>query len=90
VNPFGVNLVGQVLSCGASKKATHIRWIINDGVVALEGIKGCGKNKDGMCRMDVFVKGMKEKIEEVDYDFSCNGKYSIPDPDLITDGQPVV
>lgn len=90
MNPFGVNLVGQVLSCGASKNATHIRWIINDGVVPLDGIKGCGKNKDGMCRMDVFIKGMKEKIEEVDYDFSCNGKYRIPVPDLITDGQPGV
>lgn len=90
MNPFGVNLVGQVLSCGASKNATHMRWIINDGVVPLDGIKGCGKNKDGMCGMDVFIKGMKERIEEVDYGFSCNGKYKIPVPDLITDGQPGV
>lgn len=85
-----MNLVGQVLSCEVSKNATHIRWIINDGVVPLEGIKGCGRDKDGMCRMDAFMKGMKEKIGEVDYDFSCNGNYTIPVPDLITDGQPVV
>jgi len=70
------------------EKATHIRWMIDDGVVPLDGIKGCGMDKDGMCGMDAFVGGMKEKIGEVDYGFSCNGQYRIPDD--IVDGQPAI
>ena len=82
VNLFAVNLVGQVLSCGVLKNATHIRWMINDGMVPLEGIKGCGKNKDGMCRMDVFIKGMKDRIEKVDYDFRM-GTMLMPGSDFL-------
>ncbi|KXN83923.1 3-phytase A [Leucoagaricus sp. SymC.cos] len=57
VNPFGANLVGQVLSCPALRTPTHIRWIINDGVVPLTGVNGCKPNKDGMCEIDVFIEG---------------------------------
>ncbi|KXN83922.1 3-phytase A [Leucoagaricus sp. SymC.cos] len=88
VNPFGVNLIGQVLSCPASGTPTHIRWIINDGVVPLIGINGCKSNKDGMCEIGTFIDGMKQRIAEVDYDFACNGNYTFPDPDPIVDGQP--
>ncbi|KAJ3569059.1 hypothetical protein NP233_g5303 [Leucocoprinus birnbaumii] len=85
VNPFGVNLVGQVLSCPASGKPTHIRWIINDGVLPLDGIKGCKHNKDGMCEISTFIDGMKQRIAEVDYDFACHGNYTYPNPDHIVD-----
>ena len=41
-----------------------------------------------MCEIGAFIDGMKQKIAEVDYDFTCNGNYSFPVPDLIVDGQP--
>lgn len=88
--PFAVNLVGQVLSCGGdaeSSKPTHIRWVLNDGVVPLTGIKGCKHSRDGMCEIDAFVHGMKQRIKDVDYEFACRGDYEFPDPDLIVDGQ---
>ncbi|KAF9455034.1 acid phosphatase [Macrolepiota fuliginosa MF-IS2] len=87
VNPFAVNLVGQVLSCPASGTPTHIRWILNDGVLPLTGISGCKHNKNGMCEIDTFINGMKQRIAEVDYQFGCFGNYTFPEPDGIVDGQ---
>ncbi|KAF7364289.1 Acid phosphatase [Mycena sanguinolenta] len=101
ISPFASNLVGQVLSCPASSSKshsatanattstapTHIRWILNDAVVPLTGITGCGKSDDGLCAFDTFVKGMQQRIAEVDFEFGCFGNYTVPDPDLITDGQ---
>jgi hypothetical protein len=98
VMPFAANLVGQILSCSTppssrsassstSDSPTHIRWILNDGVLPLTGIKGCKNNQDGLCDIDTFINGMKERIREVDHAFACYGKYTFPDPDLIVDGQ---
>lgn len=90
--PFAVNVVGQVLSCPSRShkqtgEPTHIRWVVNDGVVPLTGIHGCKYSRDGMCEFDIFVSGMKQRIAEVDYDFACNGDYEWPDPNNIVDGQ---
>ncbi|PPQ79240.1 hypothetical protein CVT25_002806 [Psilocybe cyanescens] len=85
--PFASNVVGQVLSCPASDTPTHIRWIVNDGVVPLTGIAGCENNKDGLCKLDTFIAGMKQRIEEVDFEFDCLAKYNIPIPDNIVTGQ---
>lgn len=79
--------MGQVLSCPASGTPTHIRWVLNDGVLPLTGIEGCKANKDGMCEIDAFIHGMKQRLVEVDYQFSCFGNYTFPDPDLLVDGQ---
>lgn len=91
ITPFGANLVGQVLSCGAAsdpKEPTHIRWILNDAVVPLTGIKGCEEdNKDGLCALGSFIDGMKQRIAEVDFAFDCFGNYTMPDPDNIIDGR---
>lgn len=87
VCPFAVNLVGQVLSCPASGTPTHIRWVLNDGVLPLTGIKGCKPNKDGMCDINTFIDGMKQRIAEVDFEFGCFGNYTFPDDDQIVDGQ---
>jgi hypothetical protein len=87
IAPFASNLVGQVLSCPASSKPTHIRWILNDGVLPLTGIKGCKPDNDGLCELDTFIASMKQRIEEVDFDFDCFGNYTVPEPDNIVDGQ---
>ncbi|KAJ6595075.1 phosphoglycerate mutase-like protein [Mycena vulgaris] len=88
--PFASNLVGQVLSCPASpasSNTTYIRWILNDAVVPLTGIKGCTSNSNGLCPLQTFVDGMNQRIAEVDFAFDCFANYTIPNPDNITTGQ---
>ncbi|KAI0639711.1 phosphoglycerate mutase-like protein [Trametes polyzona] len=89
--PFASNLVGQVLSCPASHrsndKKSFIRFLLNDGVVPLTGISHCSENKDGLCETENFIKGMQERIAEVDYVYDCFANYTVPWPDPITDGR---
>jgi hypothetical protein len=87
IAPFGTNLVGQVLSCPASDEPTHIRWILNDAVLPLTGVQGCKANSDGLCDLKTYIAAMQKRIKEVDFNFDCFGNYTVPDPDLITDGQ---
>ncbi|KAF7329418.1 Acid phosphatase [Mycena kentingensis (nom. inval.)] len=95
ISPFASNLVGQVLSCPASDSSpgstptptpTHIRWLLNDAVVPLDRIFGCGTSSSGLCSLDAFIAGMKQRIEEVDFELGCFGNYSIPEPDLLVGG----
>ncbi|KAJ3937446.1 MAG: histidine phosphatase superfamily [Lentinula lateritia] len=88
IAPFASRLVGQVLSCPASDTPTHIRWLLNDGVLPLTGIQGCGYDSNGLCEFDTFIAGMKQRIEEVDFVFDCFANYSLSlDNDTITNGQ---
>ncbi|KAI0721339.1 phosphoglycerate mutase-like protein [Cerioporus squamosus] len=89
--PFATHLTGQVMSCPAADKSgnkeSYIRFILNDGVVPLTGINHCTANKDGLCPVDKFVQGMKERIAEVDYQYDCFANYTVPWPDPIIDGR---
>ncbi|KAA1471726.1 phosphoglycerate mutase-like protein [Dentipellis sp. KUC8613] len=87
VAPFSSNLVGQVLSCPASSQPTHIRFLLNDGVLPLTGIQGCAANKDGLCELPSFIAGMQARIAEVDFQFDCFANFTIPIPDNIVDGR---
>ncbi|KAJ6536413.1 phosphoglycerate mutase-like protein [Mycena vulgaris] len=71
----------------SSAVPTHIRWLLNDAVVPLPGITGCKPNADGLCPLGTFVAGMKQRVKEVDFAFGCFGNYSVPEPDVIVDGQ---
>ncbi|TFY81485.1 hypothetical protein EWM64_g2528 [Hericium alpestre] len=86
ISPFGSNFVGQVLSCPASDKPTHIRFVLNDGVLPLTGVRGCEACENGLCAIDTFIKGMQERVDEIDYQFDCFANYTIPDVP-ITDGR---
>ncbi|KAJ3865937.1 phosphoglycerate mutase-like protein [Lentinula novae-zelandiae] len=88
ISPFASRLVGQVLSCPASDTPTHIRWVLNDGVLPQNGITGCGDNPDGLCELNTFIAGMKQRIKEVDFDFDCFANYTFSlANDTITNGQ---
>ncbi|KAJ3765459.1 acid phosphatase [Lentinula raphanica] len=88
ISPFASRLVGQVLSCPASDTPTHIRWILNDGVLPQTGINGCGEDPNGLCEINTFIAGMKQRIEEVDFAFDCFGNYTFSlSNDTITNGQ---
>ncbi|KAJ3514189.1 hypothetical protein NLJ89_g2508 [Agrocybe chaxingu] len=69
--PFATNLQFQLLEC-ASVPGPQIRIIINDGVAPLTGIKGCPKQKDGMCPLSTFIEAQKEIISEVDWEWDCH------------------
>ncbi|KAF9070401.1 phosphoglycerate mutase-like protein [Rhodocollybia butyracea] len=88
ISPFASRMVGQVLSCPASDKPTHIRWVLNDAVLPQTGIAGCKYDKDGLCPLDTFIAGMKQRIQEVDFDFDCFANYTFTlAGDKITTGQ---
>ena len=87
IAPFASRLVGQVLSCPASGKVSHIRFILNDAVLPMTGIKGCKEDKNGLCDLPTFISSMQERIGEVDFAFDCFANYTFPNPDNIIDGR---
>jgi hypothetical protein len=66
--PFATNLQFQVMSCSSTR---YIRLILNDGVVPLTGLKGCGENEDGLCELDKFVDALGEIVAETDFAAVC-------------------
>ncbi|KAL5514623.1 hypothetical protein ACEPAG_1939 [Sanghuangporus baumii] len=99
IAPFAAQLVGQVMTCPSSSSSSssqsqqnekQIRWLLNDAVLPLTGIAGCPEDANGLCPLDTFVSAMQTRLAEVDFAFDCNGNYTVPDPDLITDGRPPV
>ncbi|KAF7979855.1 hypothetical protein HWV62_40611 [Athelia sp. TMB] len=69
--PFATNIQFQLLSC-ESVPEPQIRVIINDGVVPLTGLRGCPKQKDGMCPVSTFVEAQKATIAETDWEWACH------------------
>lgn len=87
IAPFSSQLVAQVLSCPASKEPTHIRFLLNDGVMPLTGIHGCKEDPNGLCALPSFISGMQERIGEINFAYDCFANYTMPDPDTIIDGR---
>ncbi|KAG2150719.1 histidine phosphatase superfamily [Suillus bovinus] len=87
IAPFSGQLVAQVLSCPASEEPTHIRFLLNDGVVPLTGIHGCTEDSNGLCALPSFISGMHERIGQIDFAHDCFANYTMPDPDNIIDGR---
>jgi len=81
--PFATNLQFQLLSCDASTHSSsasgpQIRAILNDGVVPLTGVRGCPRQRDGMCPLETFIEAQKETIRETDWDWVCRGDWDVP------------
>jgi len=84
VAPFATNVQFQLLSCAdpSLTSTEQIRVIVNDGVVPLSPLKGCPEDsKYGMCSVDGFVESMKEIISELDWNWYCHEKWSLPNGD---------
>lgn len=101
ISPFAANLHAQILSCPTpstsepasspdkKKHTKYVRWILNDGVVPLDqSVEGCGKNKDGMCALDVFVAGTQKRASEIDWAYDCLAPYQLGDEPIL-DGRPL-
>ena len=67
----------SVLEC-TSLPGPQIRIIINDAVAPLTGIRGCPKQKDGMCPVETFVAAQKEIIRNTDWVYDCHGNWTVP------------
>ncbi|GEM11073.1 phytase [Rhodotorula toruloides] len=92
ISPFAANLHSQVLSCPDSRLAKpggsrFVRWILNDGVVPLDGIDGCVVNDEGLCELNAFVEATQRRLKDIDWAYDCLGDYKLPD-EPITDGRP--
>ncbi|GAA5906071.1 hypothetical protein JCM8208_006334 [Rhodotorula glutinis] len=87
--PFATHLQIQVLECAPSKPTKQIRFIVNDAVVPLEGsFDGCGADPNGLCAYETVLAGLIKRNDEIDFDYACNGNYSVPAYGSITDGLP--
>ena len=75
--PFLMTSLPSVLEC-TSLPGPQIRIIINDAVAPLTGIRGCPKQKDGMCSVDTFVAAQKEIIRNTDWEYDCYGNWTVP------------
>ncbi|KAJ8591500.1 phosphoglycerate mutase-like protein [Rhizopogon salebrosus TDB-379] len=87
IAPFASQLIAQVLSCPASEKPTHIRFILNDGVMPLQGLHGCMEDQNGLCELPSFISGIHERIGQIDFAHDCFANYTMPSPDNIIDGR---
>ena len=75
VTPFGGRVVFEVMSCKDSGKSTkYIRSKINEAVVPLDEGQGCEKRKDGLCKLDGFVKNLKRAYNASHFEIVCFGK----------------
>lgn len=83
------------MSCPASKddpdRLQYIRWILNDGVVPLTGIRHCSRfnSKDGLCPLNQFIEAMQEIVGNENWAYACLGNWTNPGvPNQIVDGRP--
>ncbi|CAE6530133.1 unnamed protein product [Rhizoctonia solani] len=76
--PFATNMQIQLLSC-ASRSEPQLRVIVNDGVVALDNLEGCPKDKDGMCPVDAFAAAQRAILSKADYEWTCYGDWNLPE-----------
>ena len=61
-----------------------MRFILNDAVLPITGIKGCKDDKNKPCDLVSFIQ---ERIGEVDFD--CFANYTFPNQDNIINGMGV-
>ncbi|KAL8283149.1 hypothetical protein RQP46_005927 [Phenoliferia psychrophenolica] len=94
IAPFAANLVAQVMTCGSpSSRASaddptagkSVRWLLNDGVVPLSHIEGCGD--DGSCDLGVFVRATTKLTSSIDWAYDCLSPYELGDLPIV-DGRP--
>ncbi|KAJ7849868.1 histidine phosphatase superfamily [Mycena olivaceomarginata] len=68
--------------------ATNIRVIVNDRVVSLTGLAGCGAQKDGMCSVEAFVEAQRENTGKTGWEWGCHGDWDVPEEWETTTGEP--
>jgi len=87
IAPFATNLQFQLLSCPAHENpslraAQQLRILLNDAPVSFAGVRGCPEDTaEGMCPVKTFAKAQREIVDSIDWDWSCNGNWKVPEGD---------
>lgn len=96
ISPFASNLQAQIITCPSRWTSSpddarfdhkFVRWILNDGIVPLDGIEGCGEDEEGLCDLETFVRSTNEFANSIDWARDCLSSYSLGDTP-ITNGRP--
>lgn len=88
ISPFATALTGQIMSCGSKQGASekYIRWVLNDGVLPLTGVRGCPQDQDGLCPLETWLGAMRERTKSIDFHYDCFADYEASDK--IINGRP--
>jgi hypothetical protein len=49
---------------------------MNDAVVPTANFAGCPVDEDGLCGFDTVAEVLRERIQEIDFDYDCFGNYT--------------
>ncbi|KAJ5817495.1 phytase [Penicillium robsamsonii] len=55
----------------------HIRFVLNGGPIALDGLSGCEEAVNGFCELKGFLGGIAELKKQAQYDYACSGDYKV-------------
>jgi hypothetical protein len=74
-----------------SAPTKYVHFIQNQRTIPLHlSIKGCEVRDDGWCELSAFLKAQKDNIVKAQYDFTCNGNWTVKPWGTVRDGVPVV
>ncbi|OTA81233.1 hypothetical protein M434DRAFT_85628 [Hypoxylon sp. CO27-5] len=75
--PFATHFTVQVLECSAYQPTKQIRFLVNDAVIPVaDSYPGCSADQHGLCSFDNVVSVLKDRIDEIDFDYDCFGNYT--------------
>ncbi|OTA62382.1 phosphoglycerate mutase-like protein [Hypoxylon sp. EC38] len=75
--PFATHFTVQVLECSAYQPTKQIRFLVNDAVIPVaDSYPGCPADQHGLCSFDNVVSVLKDRIDEIDFDYDCFGNYT--------------
>ncbi|KAL7622322.1 hypothetical protein AAE478_007826 [Parahypoxylon ruwenzoriense] len=70
--PFATHFTVQVLECAAYQPTKQMRFIVNDAVIPVaDSYPGCSADPHGLCAFDTVVSVLKDRIDEIDFDYDC-------------------
>ncbi|KAI1211374.1 phosphoglycerate mutase-like protein [Annulohypoxylon truncatum] len=75
--PFATHFTAQVLECPTYQPTKQIRFLVNDAVIPVaDSYAGCPVDPHGLCSFDHVVSVLKDRIDEIDYDYDCFANYT--------------
>lgn len=75
--PFATHFTAQVLECSAYQPTKQIRFLVNDAVIPVaDSYPGCPSDTHGLCSFDNVVSVLKDRIDEIDFDYDCFANYT--------------
>ncbi|KAI1380276.1 phosphoglycerate mutase-like protein [Hypoxylon crocopeplum] len=75
--PFATHFTVQVLECPAYEPTKQMRFIVNDAVIPVaDSYAGCPADPHGLCAFDNVVSVLKDRIDEINFDYDCFADYN--------------